>query len=141
MYSEVYVDQLMLKEPRERSNMTYIEIVHKLQVAETNSLISEPTPERKSSVVGKASTVPGKVNKPCFNFNKGTCTNGDQCGFIHTRRGASAADKTVHCRDVQKRQCKLEDKGKFKHNEKTREPGVCKCFSSAVRVQKKRGVI
>ena len=56
-----YIDQLMLKEPREWSNMTHTEILHGLRVAETNSMISEPTPEKKNSVVSKGTTVPGKV--------------------------------------------------------------------------------
>ena len=124
-----YIDQLMLKELREWSNMTHTDILHGLRVAETNSMISEPRPERKNSVVSKATTVPWKANSPCFNFEKGTCTNGDQCRFLHTRRSVSATDKTVDCRDFQKGQCKFGDKCKFKHTEKTREPGVCKFFA------------
>ena len=65
-----YIDQLMLKEPREWSNMTHTEILHGLRVAETNSMISEPTPERRTVLSAKPPLSLGKLTNPALTLKR-----------------------------------------------------------------------
>ena len=104
-------------------------------------MISEPTPERKNSVVSKATTVPGKVKKPCFNFEKGTCANGNQCRFLHTGEVRVPPTKRLTAVIFKKDSASL---GTSASSNTLQRPESLKCASfspSAARVQKERGVI
>ena len=80
-------------------------------------------------------------DRPCFDFQKGSCTRGAACKFSHDAAGAGKGRQgtsNVPCRDFKKGDCKHGAKCKFSHGGKqpagAAQKGKASAFDQALKV-------